>query len=158
MSKPLNEFGGWLSFFQIIHWIWFMASLIALIISVSLAFLTSLINVSLVNILYIFPFSLIFFVVFYFISRIFKIVEKKSIDVPDRIVRYWFLQMLMLLLMDILGYIVVYFIKELKFSMSLRYSLLRFGAFILWYFLWILYFQNSRRVREYYGKNADGFV
>jgi len=155
MTKDFSKFAGWLSFFQIIHWIWFILILAAYIFYVSLTLLVALINLSFGDVLYIFPVSLLFFCRFFFLTRIFIIIEKKSEAVPAKIVRYWLFQFIMEVLVLSGLYLGGYLARYLRAADSLTLFVSGLSLTLCWYIIWVIYFRYSRRVREYYGVNSS---
>ena len=155
MSRSLKDFGGWLSFYRLIHWIWFILVLSAYIIFVSLTLFISLMDLSLTEAFVIIPVSILFFGQFFFLSRIFIILEKRSEKVPDKIVRYWLYQLLAQTVVFLILYFSGYLDERIQSVNRTHVLIVGFSGMLLWYIIWIIYFRYSRRVREYYGANAE---
>lgn len=142
MKKPLNEFGGWLRFFWVIN----LLSLIFLCLSVIANFLSymnsgsSTIYVSFIITLL--TSSLAALLTWY----ILRFLKKQDPAIP--------IKSMFLLIASVVVILPQLFFKEkLPFNL-ITYSNLDLGFMNIFTLVWIRYFQKSKRVKAYYGKNA----
>ncbi len=154
MVKPLNEFGGWLKFFQIINV--FSLILVALYFLSTLYFtagalssknpLTNELKLSIAFMFTLFP------ALFYYTVRILKSLKIKSSHVPDEISRY---------IRFILLFSVIAGVVEITLFVSSDISKLVYDLFrsliqpVVINIIWLMYFRKSVRVKEFYGQNSS---
>ena len=151
MSKPLNEFGGWLAFLNINLWVSFIVSALgALVALLSLFVLHGLDAIR----------CIIFFIlcgVLIFLSfKMIKLIRIQESMTPNIAVRFINWVSLLGVLVVIYNFWSGYVLASDKDMIKLIPELA--GGFIkmvIWYSIWTLYFKHSKRVLAYYGKNAD---
>jgi len=142
MKKPLNEFGGWLRFFWVIN----LLSLIFLCLSVISNFLSYMNSGS--STIYVsfivtqLTSSLAALLTWY----ILRFLKKQDPAIPIKS-------------MILLGASVVVILPQLFFKENLPFNLITYsnldvGFMNIFTLVWIGYFQKSKRVKAYYGKNA----
>ena len=150
MSKPLNEFGGWLTFFNVSLWSKFI-----MIILVSIVLLFSFFKVS--NPAYVLGIMITF--VRYLISgflffKMIKLVRQKEGVVPDKIIQLlaWYV------LIAIFFVLFIWVFSNFSHNdtlIKLRMEFLKFGLSTIGFgLIWGSYLKKSKRVCAYYGKNA----
>lgn len=156
MAKPLNEFGGWLKFFQIIN---VFLIILILLYFVSTAYFaagafsskipfTKELKLSIVFMFTLFP------LLYFFTGKILRLLKVKSPEVPDDISRY-------------IVYIIIVSVSagiaEILFFHSGDFSKFIFSIFksviqpLVINIIWLAYFRRSKRVKEFYGENASLF-
>jgi hypothetical protein len=154
MVKPLNEFGGWLKFFQIINV--FSLILVTLYFLSTLYFaagafssknaFTSELKLSIAFMFTLFP-ALLFYT-----FKILKSLKIKESHVPDEIsgyIRY-------ILLFSVIAGVVEITLFAAPDISKLVYDLFRsLIQPIVINIIWLLYFRKSVRVKEFYGRNSS---
>ncbi len=146
MAKPINEFGGWLRFFQISN----IISLIIFPFLLILMFIEIFIDFNYKQAI---EFSIVIIdlvITMYFIIKILGIVQKNDSEVPERIIYY--LKMIMI-------FSLIFLIFEIPATLwanngewtnddsaSVRGSL----QSIITFLIWRSYFRKSKRVNLYY--------
>ena len=145
MVKPLNEFGGWLTFFYI-------TLCLRLILSLGVALL-SLVEILGIRRITSLPFVLkcVYFASGFFLSvviiNILRIIKKIDVITPDKT----------LLLINIyLFFIIISYGVQILVSNLIHYPTVTFnGGFdIAWGAIFFIYLMKSERVKAYYGKNS----
>ena len=141
--KPLNEFGGWLTFFYLSLWV-----KLVLFLGESLLWLVKLMNRTAFI-----PFALEYFFEYLLLSMVIvnmlKIVKKPDPTVPNK--------MFLLLLLYLLFFLMFAGIQALVSRLTNH----PIGAYsgsgdLTWGCLFIPYFFQAKRVKAYYGVNAEG--
>jgi len=154
MVKPLNEFGGWLKFFQVINV--FCLTLLMLYFLSTLyyaagAFSSKIPFTNELKLSIAFMFTLFPLLIFY-TFKILKSLKIKSPGIPDEIsgyIRY------ILIFSVIAGVVEISFFGSPDLS-GIIYDISRsLVQPIVINLIWIAYFRKSVRVKEYYGQNAS---
>ena len=154
MVKPLNEFGGWLKFFQIINI--FSLILVTLYFLSTLYFtagafslknpLTNELKLSIAFMFTLFP------ALFYYTFKILKSLKTKSMHVPDEISGY----IKYILLFSVIAGVVEITLFASPDLLKLVYDLFRsLIQPIAINIIWLMYFRKSVRVKEFYGQNSS---
>ena len=167
MTKPLNDFSGWLNFF----WV-------GCLLSMAFSFL-GVIGMAVTLFIFLFSFDLniaiasavsllIFIILSFLYYRIVKMLEQKNVNNPNAIVS----KLCKIIMVNLLGYVSYYFLapllknesSELHFVLAewrnlvitgiSSMSMKRVLTNLLINIFWILYFFRSKRVAAYYGANA----
>jgi len=149
MTKPLNEFGGWLSFFNVIFWFRLLFW-----ISIGGATLITLVKTSSTSI----EFKLIHIlesVVFIFLNlQLIKIVKKQDLEVPNQMLRLTFNYIYLTFFFYLAEAGIAYLLYSKSFSLSSLYDSNSFPNLGL-LATFMTYLNTSKRVKEFYGINAS---
>jgi hypothetical protein len=148
MSKPLNEYGGWLRFFYITNWIHIVS-----LVYVVLIFLPLLSGRPLDS-FYWFSFLVDSGLRVFFVYKIVRVIKKQEVDTPDRIAR---LLTCVLLVPCFVVVPKIYFARLVAGAPGVRAAVITVINAAVWFCIWTAYFRKSKRVLAYYGKNADRF-
>ncbi len=154
MAKPLNQFGGWLRFLQVMSILGIVIGTIATVFVsyvifekyASGEFIQDELKASLLFILVEFPVS------FYFVFKILMNLNKKSPESPDIISRYIRYNLIFIVLISIVELFVYISIGDA--SSSIYETLKSLIGTAVGASIWLSYFKQSIRVKEFYGKNA----
>ena len=154
MVKPLNEFGGWLKFFQLIN---VFCLILVMLYSLSTlyyaagAFSSKIPFTDELKLSAAFMFTL-FPLLFYYTIKILKALRIQSPHIPDEISGY--IRNIMIFSV-IAGIVEVSYLKSSPDMTQQAYDLFRsLIQPIIMNLIWLLYFRKSVRVKEFYGKNA----
>ena len=148
MSKPLNEFGGWLRFFYIANWIQIVS-----LVYVVLVFLPLLPGGPL-SAAYWFSFAVDSGLRVFLVYKTIQETKKQEAVTPDRLVR---LLACILLVVCLVAVPKIYLARLVVGVPGVKAALIVAGNITLWFCVWTAYFRKSKRVLAYYGKNADKF-
>jgi len=147
-----NEFGGWLTLFNITLWFNFI---VVILMSIGLLLSFSKISNStsmFVNIITLIRYAITGFLMFQMITP----VKKQEAIVPDKIVQLiiWYAAVYVIFVVLMWGLSLV---DNTQLLIKLRTGFLIAGIPIIgWSLIWGQYFKVSKRVLAYYGKNAGG--
>lgn len=151
MAKPLHRFGGWLKFFNLS--LWFAA--------IFMTGTTILLTVSIFKSESVFEFSAYLISIFDGVVSIvlniliLKIMKKKSIDTPSKMVKL----MAYLVGFSALFVICLIMLYSLVLKMDAAAPVAEEGkgifSVIIWFLIWSSYFKKSKRVFSYYSKNVE---
>lgn len=142
MAKPLNEFGGWLSFFNVIFWIrlstWFLTivvNLLAIIRGYSSAPYT-------LEWVYIIEASVACLI----IGWILEIIRVADNTVPNKVLWLTHRYLLLIILFILIECVATRSMREISHNVAPQ----------IWIFvIWMQYLWKSKRVKAYYGVNAN---
>jgi hypothetical protein len=148
MSKPLNEFGGWLSFFYIISWLATIGFIMLVLTTLPAIFKVSK------------PLEIVAILIYYigdginaFLNfKIVKVITVKDAKTPNKVLTLVTWISLLTVLFIIPGLWLDYILRGGKAATEMGKGVIKV---LVWYFIWTSYFQKSKRVFAYYGKNAD---
>ena len=150
MSKPLNEFGGWLAFFNFTLWFNFVV-----IVLTSIFLLFTFFKVS--NSTYILGIFITF--VRYLVSgflffQMIKLIKQKAEDIPGKIIQL--LKWYVLIAVVFVSFVWAFsYFNKIEVLIKLRVELIKFALSAIGYALiWGSYLKRAKRVCAYYGKNA----
>ena len=165
--KPINEFGGWLRFFQVFN-------IIILVISgyrfvhLVMQFVEILSEVeTLPNILYIFTITTISLAfIIYFTYRMIYYVTQQVNEIPNIIISYQF----KIAILSIAFYVIIFMLAG-NLSSDVKSQFPGLASLSNWkeltaniftsavtYIIWVTYFKLSKRVKEFYGNIASNFL
>ncbi len=151
MTKPLDQFGGWLKFFLVIQWI----NIVICGLTVLIALLTMITAETFAQALE--PVFLFFYSIMIILLclRIVKALKIKAPETPGRIIK---------LLTWVLSAAFIYAILEWSYyyfsqgPSELSTTTTKSGGdvirILIWYAIWTSYFKKSARVAKYYGLNT----
>lgn len=150
MAKPLDQFGGWLTFFNISLWFNFI-----IVILMSIVLLLSFLKIPnstamFLNVIMLIRYAITGFLLFQMIA----LVKKQEATIPERMVQViiWYALVYIVFLILIWA---LSFIDDTKLLTKSRIAFLIAGVPIIgWSLIWGQYFKVSKRVLAYYGKNA----
>jgi len=149
MAKPLNEFGGWLRFFQVICW------LTLIVYGVNVFVITGLV-LDQPTPQKIFSFVVLIFGIgflLFLIWKILRLLTVKAPEIPGRIVKKMLVFTIVAALFSLADTCFSYWIYGMALSFRDARDFLRP---IAWYLIWSSYFRKSKRVVAHYGANAAG--
>ncbi|MBN2280993.1 MAG: hypothetical protein JXQ65_10465 [Candidatus Marinimicrobia bacterium] len=148
MGRPLNEFAGWLRFFQIV-----------VLVNLMMNILT---GVTLVESLFQEPDKILtlgslvqFGFVMFLLYKILKLLPIPLTKTPEKIKEYLFYMFILAIVHFVFFTSVTLLVFQRKWS--LENNLAFFSAFnlMVWSAFWRTYFERSKRVRAYYSHATD---
>ena len=144
MTKPLNNFGGLLSFIKSLKIFEFIISLFLTIsVIMRLIFLKGY-DFSLIAAVSFLLFSLYMYLAYNVMANI----DKQKSTTPNQMVTLFFRAMVTLN---------AYFLCEMMFN-SAPFAYIEHFLLIAYYIILSYYYRSSARVKEYYGTNADNWL
>ena len=150
MTKPINEFGGWLAFFNISLWLQFI---IIILMSITLAF--SLFKVSNPTIELGLSVTLIRYIITGFLFfKMIQLVKQKEAVIPDKIIQVliWYVVVALVFVAFVWAFSSF---SNISILIKLRMSFFKYGfSVIVFSLIWGQYFRVSKRVLAVFGKNA----
>ena len=151
MVKPLNEFGGWLRFFQFSIFL-NIVSLVFQGFMLIESFLKSSEKLLLLGEIAQFGFLLFIF------HNIFKILPERKVETPVKIRHNLFTVFIVSIFAFLYYTSVSYFVlkKPWEFENTVRLMLTLHS--MIWLTIWHSYFEKSRRVAAYYNEEIDVIV
>jgi len=154
MVKPLNEFGGWLRFFQyfnVFSLILVMLYFVSTLYYVAAAFSSKIPYTDELKLSTAFVFTL-FPLLFYCAIKILRSLKTQSPHIPDEISGY--IKYIMIFSV-IAGIAEVSYLKSSPDMMRQAYDMFRsLIQPVVINLIWLVYFRKSVRVKEFYGRNA----
>ena len=148
MAKPLNEFGGWLRFFQVTCWL----TVVVFVVNVFLSVAAILKQFSLQRVL---VFSVLITGIAIILSLLWKVLrllKVKSPEVPAQIIKKILLVTVFTVAFSLVDVLSGLWLYQTSPSASSLVGLVRP---IVWYLIWSTYFRKSKRVQAHYGVNAS---
>lgn len=148
MPRPLNEFAGWLRFFQILIMLNLMLSVFTGVTLFESLFSDQELLLTMGELA---QFGFVVFMLY----RILKIIQHPSPEVPKNIKQYLFN------IFVVAGLHFVYYTAVTLFVYGQEWSQINTVSFaaavqtMLWTAVWRTYFERSKRVNAYYNKNID---
>lgn len=147
MAKPLNEFGGWLRFFQVVNLIGVIIFPIILLLVVIGTFtdynyknavesLVTMVDIA---------------ISVYFSIRILQIIKKRDISVPAAIIKYLLLIMIFSLVFLAIEIPIILWANDGQWTQADTASARSSLQTVVSYLIWSAYFRKSKRVDLYYG-------
>ncbi len=148
MPRPLNEFAGWLRFFQIL----IMLNLLFSVFTGVTLFESLFSDQD--KLLTMGELAQFGFVVFMLYS-ILKIIQNPTPDVPEKIKQYLFNIFIVAGLHFVYFTMVTLFVYEREWAQINTISFAAAVQTMLWTAIWRTYFERSKRVNAYYNKKTD---
>jgi len=150
MVKPMDQFGGWLSFFQLTCW--FNVIILPIVGIVILFALLAPENRNEFWILVISLFDLT--IAFYLFLKMVKMIKIKEKETPNRIVKIMNMIILMTLFFALIELCYYYFTVGIDGLSNFKDTAKSTLQMFTWYGIWTAYLNRSKRVLIYYGTNA----
>ena len=147
MAKPLNEFGGWLRFFQVTCWL----TLIIFAVNGALAVAAVFNQFSFQKLI---VFSVLLAGVVVILSLLWKILrllKVQSPKTPEQIAKKISLVAICAVIFSLVDTFSGLWLFQMSLSFSSLMGLLRP---IVWFLVWSSYFKKSKRVNSHYGVGA----
>jgi len=147
MAKPLDEFGGWLRFFEITSWIG-----VVVISGLCMFLLLALAGVErtgdFMSILISAVDSIVYVVL---MIKLLKIIRIKDPETPSKVVGFLKLVVLFTVLFTVCDIISAYFFFDKKEFLELAgVNGKAITQAVFWFLVWRSYFTKSKRVEAYY--------
>jgi hypothetical protein len=148
MFKPLDEFAGWLKFFQVIIFMNLVFNGVS-----SFTLIEALIKApeKIVTLGQIFQLGVILFI-FY---SILKIIQYRDSFIPEKIKEYLFYIFILAIVHFVFYIAVTILVYKNEWTQTNTLSLFGANANMIWAAFWRTYFEKSKRVNAYYTQNID---
>jgi len=150
MVKPLDQFGGWLLFFHITNWI---------VAIINASFLLLLVVIGLLDAEYdAMEGSIYVLTPLVHVLVIFKMIMATRIrdsSTPNKIVGYVRVLFGCVLIIGLSENLYMYLAQDIQSVRAHLDAWKQFTGTFIWYSIWFIYFQRSKRVSKYYGARAD---
>jgi hypothetical protein len=148
MARPLNEFAGWLSFFQI----WILFNLL-LSVFTCVILLESLFSDQ--DKLLTLGETVQFIFIVYMLYRILKTLRIPSPEIPEQIKQFLFNIFIVAALHFIYFTVVTMFVYGRQWAQINTVSFAAAVQTMLWAAIWRTYFEKSKRVDAYFNQKID---
>ncbi|GMT48766.1 MAG: hypothetical protein IEMM0008_0305 [bacterium] len=143
MVRPIDDFGGWLRFFQIDNWLVILA-LIFDIVDLSMG----LKDLGTVKAVIRDSLTIIEFTAYIYMTyKMLNVIQLKSADIPNIISK-----LLLTLLILSASFLVIKMFVTSEMPMT---SVKIMGGEVFYFIAWANYFERSKRVKAYYGANCN---
>ena len=152
MTKPLNEFGGYLVFFRISNFVFFIISLVSVPLLLLAVVRTIAENMPTATSALIFSLSLTISSILIF--KMLKVLKIQESFVPKKIVNFIFLLTIFSISFSLLNFVSKFLFLGFNQETAMETSKQMINS-IVWFLIWRSYFKKSKRVLAYYGKNAS---
>ena len=150
MAKPLNQFGGWLRFFQISNWIWVILNIFSGLGFVIMALSEGMFHPIMS--------SLFLFSATYLTIQFLRIIKDQSKSTPTKVSTKLTWIISLAIIFGSCEIIMVLQGSNWTWTQEAHEALMPYFQAIVSLLIWIIYFSISKRVNAYYGENSQNSV